>query len=1221
MKVIIAEKRSQAEKLAAPFKHSERNGYFELPPQSLFPKGAYITWAAGHLFSLAQPEFYDEKYKSWMLHDLPIIPEQFKYQLTKGKSKQFQLIKGLLQSSKVSEIIIGTDPGREGESIGRIIVHMSGVKKPIKRLWTTSLTANAVLKAFQHLLNGNEKIPLYYEAQARAYADWLIGMNTSRAYTVLLQGKGYQDTFSSGRVQTVLLSLIVQREEEMENFVSSLFWEVYGEFLIDGKNYQGKWFKGQQQRLDALAQAQALAEYCKGKDAHVWEVKTERKKIDPPRLFSLSTLQPEANRRFKMSPEKVYSICQELYLKEHISYPRSDSEYVTEEEALTFPDILEMLQKQSDYKAILPAPIKSLIGNKRFVDASKTSDHYAIIPTENVPNLSSLPEEERVIYDLITRRLITAHYPAAEEDHTSIISMVDGKFTFHTKGKRVIEQGWRVATGLKEEQQSEAKDGHLEMMDIPLVQKGQAGKTAETKIKEGQTTSPPRFTEGDLITLMKTAGKGVNELDPDIQKILRETEGLGTEATRAAIIGTLKDKEYIFVKKNLVYPTEKGRLLIRTIGKESVLASAALTGQWEKQLREIGKGKASHQKFLEEIKGLTSQLVKEAIGHVQRMTDPHSTSLPAAPKTQSTTEKTDKEERIPEKIGTTARNLYDRAKRIVLESGQASASLLQRRLRIGYTQAAGLIDQLEADGIVGTFESGSPRKVWEYPHEGLNTSSTVTSTGTPTKADKKQPGQPEKEDISCRAIPKKEEALGVGPCPLCRESVVIDKGNFYGCSAYAKTGCGFTISKIILGVIITPENIKKLLRKGETDLIEGFQRKEVTFNAVLVWGSGKIHFRTPNATRLSLPLTLLEPSTMQTPSKEDEKREFILIEKEAATLKYPVKVVGVTHGPRVSRYELLPNKGINIMGYKRFKANFQAALKANKLSLYLPIPGSNYIGIEVPNRRPYPVQLRGLLENQNYLAKLKDLSFPIGMNLQGQPVFANLVDMPHLLVAGTTGSGKSVFINSLIISLLYGSTPQNLKFMFIDPKQVELSVYSVLPNLVCPIVTQVQKTGAALKYLIDEMDSRYHQFMKTGVRNILGYNEKNPSQKLPYIVLVIDELADLLMLTDGGVEDQIQRLSQLARAAGIHMIIATQRPTKKVLSPTIKANLPVRIAFAVASTADSMTILDQGGAEDLLGRGDMIYLPKDGAPARLQSAYVSDEEIERVVSYTKTLTS
>lgn len=1147
MHVVIAEKKDQAEKLAAPFKYKQGAGYIEVFPCPTFPKGAYFTWCMGHLFGLADPENYTEEWKAWSLDMLPMLPEQFKYTIIKGKNKQFQIIKNLLNDSKVSQIVIGTDPGREGELIARSVIQMSGVKKPIKRLWTASLTMSAVSKAFTNLLPEEEKRPLYYEATARQQADWLVGLNTSRVYSILLKKKGINEVFSTGRVQTPLLSLIVEREIEIENFKPTPFWEVFADFEINGNKFRGQWFKKDMKRLEDKNQAETLANYCKGKPAKIKDIKTDRKEFEPPMLFNLSALQTLANRRYQYSPERVLEICQELYMKEYLSYPRSDSQHVTKEEAMMFPDILQKLGNLEAYKDMIPTPVQSLISNKRFVNPQEVSDHHAIIPTENVPNLNDLSDEEKKIYDLVAKSLIAAHYDKAIFDYSRVVTLVDGNFTFETKGKVMVQEGWRVVIF----PQGEKGEDEEEYADIPPVTAREDGLTANTELRGGMTKPPKHYTQGDLIPLMKSGGKPLD--DTELEKVLKQTKGLGTEATRASIIKTLKDRNYIEVKKNIVYPTEKGRILIQAIGS-SILTSAELTAQWEARLREIGIGKASHTKFIEKAKLLAKKLVEEAIRTLQN---------------------SDFKPQLP------------------VKSENVQAELEQKPLK--------------------------PEKAPVIPP--------ASASPTPTPAPSSNTSNQEKS--STPTAPKTSGGKEVfGPCLKCNSDAgVVDKGNFYGCGAYSVSGCGFTISKTILGQTISPENIRLLLEKGETKLIEEFQRRSGngTFKAVLSWDSDneKLIFRIPSSNIYKMPLNLLKPLTVSEASQEDLNKDFWAIEKEATALKYPVKVVGVKHGPRITRYELLPARGINISGYKRFKANFQAALKAKRLTIHIPIPGTNLVGLETPNKHPYPVQLRGLLENEEFQAKKRDLSIPIGMDLLGNPYFADLASMPHLLVAGTTGSGKSVFLNALITGLLYSCTPDMLKFLFIDPKQVELSIYEDLPHLFSPIITDVEKAGKALDNLVQEMTKRYKVLQQAGVRNIAAYNEKITAQdpnakKMPYIVLVIDELADLMMTTtDFNVEHYIVRLAQLARASGIHMIIATQRPTKQVISPLIKSNMPVRTAFAVAATSDSMTILDEPGAEDLLGQGDMLFMSKDSPKIRLQSGYVSDEEIEEVVKYLK----
>lgn len=624
------------------------------------------------------------------------------------------------------------------------------------------------------------------------------------------------------------------------------------------------------------------------------------------------------------------------------------------------------------------------------------------------------------------------------------------------------------------------------------------------------TKPPHRYTEGDLINVMKRAGAlssmAINEEDEESPESLAKTS-IGTEATRAATVTTLIDKSFIYIEKNRVFITKKGRRLITALG-DSVLSSAILTARWEQRLTEIGQGKANAGHFIDQAKKLATKIVEDAI---------------------------------------------------------------QRK------------DELSINSI---------------------------TTMLPTTA--------HAEAVVKDASKRQDAEIILGPCKKCQGNV-IDKGKIYGCSEYRNTNCDFSISKKILGVSITREDVKMLLTKGETKLKKGFQGKAGTFSAILMLDETKISWRYPQPRSLTMPLNLLEEATEYMDRNEKFEEDIQRIQTEAGYLKHGLEVVNVIHGPRVTRFEAKPERGINISGYNRFKSNFQAALRAEKITLYIPVPGKSLIGIEVPSRTPYLVHLKGLLEHKEFLTT-NGLVFPVGMDVEKKPLYANLCEMPHLLVAGTTGSGKSVCLNTIIVSLLYLNNPDKLRFVFIDPKQVELAVYEGLPHLLMPIVTEPKRASLALNQLIREMERRYELFTKVGVRNIDGYNDKvnereGADKELPYVVIVIDELADLIQVVGRDLEGQIQRIAQKARAAGIHLIVATQRPSKQTLSTVIKANLPTRIAFAVSSSADSMTILDAPGAEDLLGKGDMIFLRSDAPEIRLQGAFISDNEIENVVSY------
>lgn len=601
MKVIIAEKPDQAMKLAAPFRSKKSQGYIEVAPDPLFPNGAFFTWAVGHICELLPPEEYNPSWKSWRIDTLPIIPEQFTYRVMRSKAKQFTIIKNLLRKPEVSEIIHAGDAGREGELIIRNVIEMSKVSKPIKRLWISSLTEKSVREGFGSLRTEQDTRNLYYEAKARACADWIVGMNASRVYTLLLKQKGITDVFSAGRVQTPTLALIVKREKEIANFKSEPFWEVFASFMINGKEYEGKWFKDNESRLTTKEVAEKIATFCTNKPAEIANVETEKKEYQPPLLFNLSNLQATANKAFRFSPKKTLDVAQSLYTKGFISYPRSDSSYLTKGEALTIPEIFSKLENHEEYKNYFPTPILSILSNSRYVNEKKVTDHYAIIPTEQVPNPSKLSGDEKKIYDLIAKRLIAAHYPPAIFNYTTVTTLVDGRATFQTKGKVKLQEGWRKVLF-----EDDSKDDDV---ILPPLTENEKGTVEKSYTKEGKTQPPKRYTEGQLITLMKTAGKHID--NDELEKILAKTEGLGTEATRAGIITMLQQRNYIKVEKNQVFATEKGILLIDIIG-DKILASPEMTAKWEQRLHEIGQGEASPGSFLTQTKKLSQKIVDDA---------------------------------------------------------------------------------------------------------------------------------------------------------------------------------------------------------------------------------------------------------------------------------------------------------------------------------------------------------------------------------------------------------------------------------------------------------------------------------------------------------------------------------------------------------------------------------------------------------------------------------
>lgn len=610
MQLIIAEKPSQAKAYAEAIKKTVRKeGYFEIPPSSLFPKGAYLTWGIGHLVSLKDPHDYNESWGKWKLQDLPIIPESFQFKVPKDKKKQFSVVKELI--GKSSELIVATDSDREGENIARSIIELSGgAQKPTKRLWINSLEEDEVIRGFENLKPGEEFYPFYQEAQARQISDWIVGLNASRLYTLLLQQKGMEGPYSVGRVQTPTLKLIYDRQKEIENFVPKAFYELESTFLKNGKTYKGKYKKRFSDQSSLTSFLQSKRAQVNNLTGTVTSLEKVTKQHLPPKLHSLSSLQTLANKKYKYSPSQVTKIVQSLYdspLK-LVTYPRTDTQHITENEFKYLKDNLKNYQKVANAHF---DPI-SLESNKRFVDNKKVQEHYAIVTTKNVPSestLASLTDQQKNIYfEVLNSVLSMFHRPYLYEE-TTIVTEVN-QIPFESKGKVEKDKGW------KELYKSFPKKEEVDTELLPVVSKNDVW-NAKLETKKGKTTPPKRYSEGDLINLMKTCGKS-EDLEDEDKEVLKEIEGLGTEATRAAIIDTLLKQIYIEVKKNQVYVTKKGEVLCEVVNG-TLLSKPELTAKWEAYLKKIGKSEGDKRSFISNTVNFIRSIVDDGKQSVEGM--------------------------------------------------------------------------------------------------------------------------------------------------------------------------------------------------------------------------------------------------------------------------------------------------------------------------------------------------------------------------------------------------------------------------------------------------------------------------------------------------------------------------------------------------------------------------------------------------------------------------
>lgn len=585
MIVCIAEKPSVAKDIADILgAKSRREGYME-------GNGYQVTWTFGHLCTLKEPHEYQPGWKAWSLSSLPMIPPRFGIRLIadEGIEKQFKIIERLM--SHADEIINCGDAGQEGELIQRWVMQKAGVTCPVKRLWISSLTEEAIREGFARLREQSEFQSLYEAGLSRAIGDWILGMNATRLYT-LKYGQGKQ-VLSIGRVQTPTLALIVNRQLEIENFTSEPYWELK-------TVYRETTFSATKGRFGTKEEGTEFLEKVKNSDFTVTDVSAKKGTELPPRLFDLTSLQVECNKKFGYSADETLRLIQSLYEKKVTTYPRVDTTYLSEDIYPKCPAILKGLKGYS----VLTAPLEGtkLNKSKKVFDNSKVTDHHAIIPTGVFPQ--NLTDMETRVYDLVTRRFIALFYPDCKFSTTTVLGEVE-KIEFKVTGKQILEPGWRVV--FTKESTAEDKEADEERA-LPLFVKGESGPHAPD-LAEKWTQPPKPYTEATLLRAMETAGKLVD--NEDLRDALKEN-GIGRPSTRAAIIETLFKRHYIRKEKKNLVATPTGVELVRLIHEE-LLKSAELTGMWEKKLREIEKKKYDARTFLDELKQMVAQIVNSVL--------------------------------------------------------------------------------------------------------------------------------------------------------------------------------------------------------------------------------------------------------------------------------------------------------------------------------------------------------------------------------------------------------------------------------------------------------------------------------------------------------------------------------------------------------------------------------------------------------------------------------
>ena len=566
--------------------HIKKDGYVE-------GKQYVVSWALGHLVELADPKEYDARYETWNMEDLPMLPKTMQTRVIPKTGKQFKLVKSLMQRKDINEIIIATDAGREGELVARWIIEKANVKKRIKRLWISSQTDKAIRTGFANLKDAKEYENLYYSAKCRAEADWLVGLNTTRALTCK-----YNAQLSAGRVQTPTLAMIVDREEEIRKFVPKEYFTIrlYTEgFILEYRNQNNH-------AIFDKAKAEQIQKELKNQIVKVVNVETKTGKEQPPQLYDLTELQREANLRYGFSAKETLNYMQNLYeIHKVLTYPRTDSRYLSSDIVDTLKDRLKAVAIE-EYEPYAKALLKKKLHlSKRIVDDAKVSDHHAIIPTEEFVDLDKMSGNERKIYDLVIRRFLAALLDSCEYEKTKIHAKCNNH-DFYANGKVWKNLGWREVYQKQKVMEEETDD-----QELPVIKKNLTYSVQSVELQTHYTKAPSRYTEAGLLSAMEHPSRFIR--NAKMKSVLEDANGIGTVATRADIIEKLFSSHYIEKRGNYIYPLSKGIQLVSLVPEE--LRSALLTAKWEEKLTAISDGKLKSSKFINEMRQYTSQLVQD----------------------------------------------------------------------------------------------------------------------------------------------------------------------------------------------------------------------------------------------------------------------------------------------------------------------------------------------------------------------------------------------------------------------------------------------------------------------------------------------------------------------------------------------------------------------------------------------------------------------------------
>ena len=769
MKLCIAEKPSVAKEIAQIVgAKSRKDGYFE-------GNGYKVSWTFGHLCTLMEPHDYDKTWKYWNIYKLPVIPQKFDIKVieNKGVQKQFKTLETLI--GQANEVINCGDAGQEGELIQRWVLKKANNQKPVKRLWISSLTEEAIKEGFANLKEESEFDRLYLAASSRAIGDWLLGINGTRVYTVKY-GQGKQ-VLSIGRVQTPTLALVVNRQLEIDNFQPYPYWELK-------TTYKEVLFTAKEAKFNDPSKANEVVSRIKDLPFTITNFTKKKGKDYAPRLFDLTALQVECNKKFGFSADDTLKFIQSLYENKLVSYPRVDTTYLPDD---VYPKIAKTIQGIKGYEAFTSEILKNKIRkSKKVFDNKKVTDHHAIIPTGVAAN--GLNSYLQKVYDVIVKRFLANFMPDCEVARTQVEGIVDD-IEFKTSGKEILFPGWRAIYG-KDQDQGESKKEDDQI--LPTFTKGQSG-PHQLDLSEKETKPPKFFSEATLLRAMETAGKHVD--DDELREAMKEN-GIGRPSTRANIIETLFRRNYIRRDKKKIIANQTGVELIQTIQNE-LLKSAELTGQWEKKLRDIELGKYDIRTFMSELKEMVTSIVED----VRKRPDKKISVVSAlTPKAKTQQQKHTPKERLPK------------------QKGAKCPKCNQGEVMKGKT-AFGCSKYKNGCDFVISFEQFGKKLTDSALKDLIHKGQTKFIKGFKIE-DTKKNGVLKLVNFKAAFIEQEEKKEDLA-CPKCKQGKILKGKTAYGCSNY-KNGCDFRIQFTVYGKKISDSQIKSLVLKGKTSNIKGF---------------------------------------------------------------------------------------------------------------------------------------------------------------------------------------------------------------------------------------------------------------------------------------------------------------------------------------------------------------------------------------------------------------